>query len=154
MKAVNTSEEIGLLSSMIHYGHTSSLQDYSWHVSLSPSLWQIIPSPFGMKRCLDLNEMEELRNDAYINSKIAKQRMKRWHDHLISNKEFQRDKESYSMTLGSTSFRKAKIKVDRPFHCSPSAFQWSSGTTQFQQHKHFQSQWPPSQAIHGAFQSR
>ncbi|RVW20526.1 hypothetical protein CK203_115286 [Vitis vinifera] len=34
----------------------------------------------GMKRCLDLNEMEELRNDAYINSKIAKQRMKRWHD--------------------------------------------------------------------------
>ncbi|WJZ89329.1 hypothetical protein VitviT2T_008555 [Vitis vinifera] len=31
----------------------------------------------GMKRCLDLNEMEELRNDAYINSKIAKQRMKR-----------------------------------------------------------------------------
>ncbi|RVW18384.1 Retrovirus-related Pol polyprotein from transposon 17.6 [Vitis vinifera] len=30
-----------------------------------------------MKRCLDLNEMEELRNDAYINSKIAKQRMKR-----------------------------------------------------------------------------
>ncbi|RVW15376.1 hypothetical protein CK203_082672 [Vitis vinifera] len=45
----------------------------------------------GMKRCLDLNEMEELRNDAYINSKIAKQRMKRWHD------------------------QKAKIKVDRPF---------------------------------------
>ena len=43
-----------------------------------------------MKRCLDLNEMEELRNDAYINSKIAKQRMKRWHDHLISNKEFKK----------------------------------------------------------------
>ena len=32
--------------------------------------------------------MEELRNDAYINSKVAKQRMKRWHDQLISNKEF------------------------------------------------------------------
>ncbi|RVW87085.1 hypothetical protein CK203_048387 [Vitis vinifera] len=42
----------------------------------------------GAKRCLDLNEMEELRNDAYINSKVAKQRMKRWHDQLISNKEF------------------------------------------------------------------
>ena len=28
----------------------------------------------GAKRCLDLNEMEELRNDAYINSKVAKQR--------------------------------------------------------------------------------
>ncbi|RVW59150.1 hypothetical protein CK203_105263 [Vitis vinifera] len=42
------------------------------------------------KRCFDLNEMEELRNDAYINSKVAKQRMKRWHDQLISNKEFQK----------------------------------------------------------------
>ena len=42
------------------------------------------------KRCLDLNEMEELRNDAYINSKVAKQMMKRWHDQLISNKEFQK----------------------------------------------------------------
>ncbi|RVW18739.1 hypothetical protein CK203_098118 [Vitis vinifera] len=42
----------------------------------------------GAKWCLDLNEMEELRNDAYINSKVAKQRMKRWHDQLISNKEF------------------------------------------------------------------
>ncbi|RVW57974.1 hypothetical protein CK203_110382 [Vitis vinifera] len=48
------------------------------------------------KRCLDLNEMEELRNDAYINSKVAKQRMKRWHDQLISNKEFGRTK---SLTL-------------------------------------------------------
>nr|CAN70628.1 hypothetical protein VITISV_036144 [Vitis vinifera] len=34
----------------------------------------------GAKRCLNLNEMEELRNDAYINSKVAKQRMKWWHD--------------------------------------------------------------------------
>ena len=34
----------------------------------------------GMKRCLDLNEMEELRNGAYINSKVVKQRMKRWYD--------------------------------------------------------------------------
>ena len=44
----------------------------------------------GAKRCLDLNEMEELRNGAYINSKIAKQRMKMCHDQLISNKEFQK----------------------------------------------------------------
>ncbi|RVW58836.1 Retrovirus-related Pol polyprotein from transposon 17.6 [Vitis vinifera] len=46
----------------------------------------------GEKRCLDLNEMEELRNDAYINSKVVKQRMKKWHDQLISNKEFGTDK--------------------------------------------------------------
>ncbi|RVW58220.1 hypothetical protein CK203_109795 [Vitis vinifera] len=41
-------------------------------------------------KSLDLNEMEELRNDAYINSKVAKQRMKKWHDQLISNKEFRK----------------------------------------------------------------
>ena len=34
--------------------------------------------------------MDELRNDAYINSKVAKQRMTRWHDQLISNKEFRK----------------------------------------------------------------
>ncbi|RVW64648.1 Transposon Ty3-I Gag-Pol polyprotein [Vitis vinifera] len=35
----------------------------------------------GLKRCLDLNELEEMRNDAYLNSKIAKARLKKWHDH-------------------------------------------------------------------------
>ncbi|KAL6310961.1 hypothetical protein AAG906_007811 [Vitis piasezkii] len=33
---------------------------------------------FGLKRCLDLNELEEMRNDAYLNSKIAKERLKKW----------------------------------------------------------------------------
>ncbi|RVW44203.1 Retrovirus-related Pol polyprotein from transposon 17.6 [Vitis vinifera] len=56
------------------------------------------------KECLDLNEMEELRNDAYINSKVAKQRMKKWHDQLISNKNFRKDKEFYCMTQDSISF--------------------------------------------------
>ena len=44
----------------------------------------------GMKRFLDLDEMEELRNDAYNNSNIAKQRLKRWHDQLISRKQFRK----------------------------------------------------------------
>ena len=44
----------------------------------------------GMKRFLDLNEMDELRNDAYINSNTAKQRLKKWHDQLVSRKEFQK----------------------------------------------------------------
>ncbi|RVW86332.1 Transposon Tf2-8 polyprotein [Vitis vinifera] len=37
----------------------------------------------GLKRCLDLNELEEMRNDAYLNSKIAKARLKKWHDQLV-----------------------------------------------------------------------
>ncbi|RVW58224.1 hypothetical protein CK203_109808 [Vitis vinifera] len=172
MKVVNTREEIGLLSFMIHCGHTENLQDHSWNVSLSPSLRQSVPSPHGsgiqslvgnqeaqhgferagMKRFLDLNEMEELRNDAYNNSNIAKQRLKRWHDQLVSQRipEGQR---VFCMTLSSTSSGKAEVKVDRSFYYSTSAFKWSSGTTQFQQQE-FQSQWPSSQAIRGAFFSR
>ena len=44
----------------------------------------------GLKRFLDLNEMEEPSNAAYNNSNIAKQRLKRWHDQLVSHKEFQK----------------------------------------------------------------
>ncbi|RVW66966.1 Gag-Pol polyprotein [Vitis vinifera] len=40
----------------------------------------------GLKRCLDLNELEETRNDAYLNSKIAKARLKKWHDQLVNQK--------------------------------------------------------------------
>ncbi|RVW19668.1 Retrovirus-related Pol polyprotein from transposon opus [Vitis vinifera] len=54
-----------------------------------------ILSRFGVPKAIindrDLNEMEELRNDAYINSKVAKQRMKKWHDQLISNKELRKE---------------------------------------------------------------
>ena len=41
----------------------------------------------GLKRLLDINELEELRNDAYFNSKIAKDRLKKWHDQLIAHKK-------------------------------------------------------------------
>ena len=42
----------------------------------------------GVKRFLDLNELEEIRNDAYLNSKIAKERSKKWHDQIITGKNF------------------------------------------------------------------
>eukprot|EP00261_Vitis_vinifera_P034743 XP_019075986.1 PREDICTED: uncharacterized protein LOC109122742 [Vitis vinifera] len=42
----------------------------------------------GLKRCLDLNELEEMRNDAYLNSKIAKERLKKWHDQLVNQNNF------------------------------------------------------------------
>ena len=42
----------------------------------------------GLKRLLDINELEELRNDAYFNSKISKDRLKKWHDQLIARKNF------------------------------------------------------------------
>ena len=42
----------------------------------------------GVKRFLDLNELEEIRNDAYLNSKIAKEISKKWHDQMITGKNF------------------------------------------------------------------
>nr|CAN63061.1 hypothetical protein VITISV_030508 [Vitis vinifera] len=39
---------------------------------------------------MDLIRARAMRNDAYINSKVAKQMMKKWHDQLISNKELQK----------------------------------------------------------------
>ena len=42
----------------------------------------------GLKRLHDINELEELRNDAYFNSKIVKDKLKKWHDQLIVRKNF------------------------------------------------------------------
>ena len=42
----------------------------------------------GLNRLLDINELEELRNDAYFNSKISKDKLKKWHDQLIARKNF------------------------------------------------------------------
>ena len=41
-----------------------------------------------LKRLLDINELEEMSNDAYFNSKIAKDKLKKWHDQLIARKNF------------------------------------------------------------------
>ncbi|KAL6312845.1 hypothetical protein AAG906_022594 [Vitis piasezkii] len=54
------------------------------------------------------------------------------------------------MTLSSTSFRKVEVKVDRSVFYPTSIFKWSSGTTQFQQHRALKSMANASQAIHGA----
>ena len=43
----------------------------------------------GEKRLLQLNEMEEFRNEAYENARIYKERAKKWHDKHILKREFQ-----------------------------------------------------------------
>ncbi|KAL6325077.1 hypothetical protein AAG906_022644 [Vitis piasezkii] len=97
----------------------------------------------NQERFLDLNELEELRNDAYINSKIAKERLKRWHDQLVSHKDFQKGQRVLLYDSNGTD-----LVV---LYHSPSAFKWNSGTTQLQQHQDLQSEWPPPQALCGAF---
>ena len=52
-------------------------------VEIEYKSWWVIKKPSmdleraGLKRFFDLNELEELRNDAYLNSKIAKERSKK-----------------------------------------------------------------------------
>ena len=42
----------------------------------------------GMKRLLQLNELEELRMNTYENAKLYKDRTKLWHDKHIVKKKF------------------------------------------------------------------
>ena len=43
---------------------------------------------FGSKRLLQLNELEEFRNEAYENARLDKERTKKWHDNMILRREF------------------------------------------------------------------
>ena len=75
----------------------------------------------SLKRLLDINELEELRNDAYLNSKIAKDKLKMCHDQLIARKHFQKGDQVLlydSTTPSSTSFQ-ASLNQDGLGH-SPS----------------------------------
>ncbi|KAL4297029.1 hypothetical protein GQ457_12G014460 [Hibiscus cannabinus] len=42
----------------------------------------------GQKRLLDINELEEIRNTAYDNAKIYKEKTKKWHDQKIPPKQY------------------------------------------------------------------
>ena len=75
----------------------------------------------GLKRLLDINELEELRNNAYLNSKIAKDRLKKWHDQLIAHKNFNKETKCCFMTPSSTSFR-ASSSQDGLAHSSSTKF--------------------------------
>ena len=57
------------------------------------TLWAIKKLKFGFqvmgeKRLLQLNELEEIRNDSYENTQIYKDRTKKWHDKQLIWKEF------------------------------------------------------------------
>ncbi|XP_073057326.1 uncharacterized protein [Primulina eburnea] len=43
----------------------------------------------GEQRLLQLNEMEEFRNEAYENAKIYKEKTKKWHDNHIMHRNFE-----------------------------------------------------------------
>ncbi|XP_020234506.1 uncharacterized protein LOC109814479 [Cajanus cajan] len=53
-----------------------------WSNRLEDALWA------GEKRKLQLNELDEIRLEAYDNSKFYKEKTKKFHDSLISRKDF------------------------------------------------------------------
>nr|CAN73644.1 hypothetical protein VITISV_007334 [Vitis vinifera] len=73
----------------------------------------------GMKRCLNLNEMEELRNDAYINSKIAKQGMKSHSKLRKSPIKLRSPKFQSISSIGSPEVVRLKRKHLRPPNTHP-----------------------------------
>ncbi|KAI5313258.1 hypothetical protein L3X38_042432 [Prunus dulcis] len=71
--------------------------------------WAIKTLNFDMqaaveKRTLQLNEMDEFRNDAYENAKIYKECTKKWHDKHIIQKDFYDDQKVLLTTLIFDSF--------------------------------------------------
>ena len=59
-------------------------------------MWAIKKLNFEFKaakeeRLLQLNELEELRNEAYDNARIYKDKIKKWHDKKILSREFKEE---------------------------------------------------------------
>ncbi|XP_022846491.1 uncharacterized protein LOC111369273 [Olea europaea var. sylvestris] len=50
----------------------------------------------GEKRLLQLNELDELRMEAYENSRLYKEHTKKWHDMHIQRREFKEGQKVFS----------------------------------------------------------
>jgi len=94
---------------MMHCGIPNNIQDSYWHVSLPICIWKGLPfshrigassywaikqlnfnlTTASSQRKPQLNELEELRNNAYDSFKLYKAHMKKIHDQHIMRKSFE-----------------------------------------------------------------
>ena len=85
------------------------------------AFWAVKKLNFDLKasseqRLLQLNEMEEFRNEAYENAKLYKKKTKRWHDKQILRKEFKKGQKVLLFNSRLRMFlRKLRSRWSRPF---------------------------------------
>ena len=81
------------------------------------------------ERLLQWNELEELRNEAYYNAGIYKNKTKKWHDQRILRKEFKGGEQVllYNSRL-KLFFEKTKVKMEWSLQSSSKYTLWSSNT--------------------------
>jgi hypothetical protein len=80
---------LGMSPYQLVYGKTYHLPvelEFKAHWAIRQ--WNIDFEPAGVKREMQLSELDEWCERAYHNSKIYKERTKRWHDKRIKKKEF------------------------------------------------------------------
>ena len=80
------------------------------------------------ERLLHLNELEKLRNEAYDNVRIYKDKTKKWHDQKILRKEFKEENKSYYTFQAQAVSRKTKVKMVWSLHNSSKYTLWSNNT--------------------------
>ena len=102
----------------------------------------------GEKRCLQLNELEEIRNDSYENAKIYMEKTKGWYGKHLLRKEFKvGDNPDFQLQTKAIPGQ-VEIKMVRACHSHSGNPIWCNRDAN-RKWTRVQSQWPKVEALFG-----